>query len=334
MVFKKKFLILSIILVGLAVLYTFGIVFSPSNIQRREIEKSFFQTIQSAKIHKIEMEKSDNTMITLVKNQDGSWAVEIEGTFYPADTNKITNFIERIAEMKYFREITNDVKNWENFEVSENKAGKLLMSDSEGRNVLTLYVGKEGIGGEGNYIRIEEENTVYLSEISVGYYIDQETNYWSQLKILPADLQGDDITSISVDASIQIDEETGTVDTSYILVKEVTEENENIWTIENDDVEINQTKAVSLANAITKLRGAEFCPPSELSSADTGLQDPKAVVNITTGTGKTYTISVGNQRDENQFYLKMIDSPMVYAVSKWNIRNILKSKEELTEITD
>ncbi|RKX79977.1 MAG: hypothetical protein DRP87_01110 [Spirochaetes bacterium] len=322
MEFKIKIWTLSSLLALLIAVYVIGTVFSYQSIQKRQEEQPLLPGIKLTDVFSFEI-KAGKESVSVNRNTDGSWSVIIEGRAFPAESTRIENFLSNVLNLKKFREITRNRENWKDFDLSPESAKKLILKNEEGEKVTEFMVGKRAIHGEGDYVRVEGDDTVYMTDSTVAFYLNQGTAYWSHLSVMPEELTGEEIDSIHLEW--RDEGQWG----RYLLVRREGEQMDK-WVIEGkEEKELDQTKVDSLANSIATLRGAKFIPDPD--NTDTGLDSPMLILVVTTGGGNRYELSVGRVGDgeEKSYFLKRADIPFVYELEEWSLKRINKKLEDL-----
>ena len=112
---KQKIIILGSVLGILVVVFIFGTVFKPDRKFTNIYEVKLLSRIEKNAIHSVELQK-ENTSQVLRKNQ-GVWNVLIDGDPFPADRNKVDEFLLKLLELETKRFVTENEARYKDFDL-------------------------------------------------------------------------------------------------------------------------------------------------------------------------------------------------------------------------
>jgi hypothetical protein len=324
--FRRKVLILGICIAVLAGTYILGLVFSPARVGRREAESPLiagFNRQLRDRVAEIRISTGQGNL-RLQKRGD-SWILPGAKQEYPASSSRIEALLDFLADLARTRVVTSNPDAWEEFEVQNEAPRRIQLFDSSGGELTDLIVGKSVVGGEDDYVRLGGSNEILLSNRSFDYYLDAEERFWAYLRIFPEDLEGQSIMRISVESTLQF-EDQGPEELRYTLV--LSSEQPAVWKlVDRSEVDLDNSKVDLLAGNLADLEGTEFA--HGVSAAETGLADPAARILISTVDDRDFRLLVSGQAGSDQYYATVENGTFIYKVSEWRVKGILKSIEDL-----
>ena len=325
--FRRKVLILGICIAVLAGTYILGLVFSPARMGRREAESPLivgFDRQLRDRVAEIRL-SSGRGNLRLLKRGD-SWILPGANREYPASASRIEALLDFLADLARTRVVTENPDAWEEFQVHNEAPRRIQLFDSSGGELTELIIGKAAVGGGEDYVRLGGSNEILLSNRSFDYYLNAEERFWAYLRIFPEDLEGQGIMRISVDSTLRF-EGQGPEELRYTLV--LSSEQPAVWKlVDRSEVGLDNSKVDLLAGNLADLEGAEFA--HGVSAAETGLADPAARILISTVDGRDFRLLVGGQAGDDQYYATVENGTLIYKVSEWRVKGVLKSIEDLS----
>lgn len=322
MKFKGKLITLSAVLGALVIAYVLGSLFSYGRQSRiREIE--LFPGLKKEQAALITLEGGEGA-VALSKNESGSWMVQAEEAGYPADSGKIDTLLSSVAGLNQLRVASRNPENFSSFELGDAEAKKLSVADAEGRTLAEILIGKAA-GGDGDYARLPKSDIVVTTDKKLSFYVDQNRDYWTNLRLFPEDLKGTNIDKIGVKARGVV-LETDPVTAEYTLVKTV-QKDVDVWKIQGQEgAQVDQTLADGVANSLANLRARGYAGvKSALPASGAAL----AEIEFTTEGGGSYGITVYPGTEEKEFLLTLNTGPYLYTVADWSLQGLIRNPEEL-----
>lgn len=320
---KKKIMSLSIILGFLVITYVLGIVFSTENIQDRKTQEPFFAIFNKESVARIEI--IEGGLPTELEKRGEDWVVLISSMAFPALESRIDSLLDTVIALKKNQVVSANPENWQNFAVSGENSKQLKFFNGEGQVIAHLHIGKSGLGSKGNYIRLDTSNDVIQIDRSLDYYINGEESFWSDLRLFPRDLTGEDIIRITIKSRISFSEQEEKLNgLDYTLVLENVSgvETWKVYGTESYLYPLSPDKVDSVVNAFASFEGNEFI--ADVAQDQSGLADPLAEIEFTTIDDVSYTLQVGaHSPEKDQYYIKIAGQPYGYLAAAWRIEKIL-----------
>ena len=324
--FRTKVLILGICIAVLAGTYVLGLMFSPARIGRREAESPLiagFDRQLRDRVAEIRLTATEGNL-RLLKRGD-SWILPGANREYPASVSRIEALLDFLADLARSRLVTGNPDAWEEFQVHSEAPRRIQLLDSAGEQLTELIIGKSAAGSGENYVRLGGSNEILLTNRSFDYYLNTEGRFWAYLRVFPEDLEGQSIMRISVDSTLQFEDQPSE-ELRYTLV--LSSEQPAAWKlVDRSEVQLDNGKVDLLASNLANLEGTDFT--HGLSAAETGLGDPAARILISTVDDRDFRLLVGGDAGDDQYYVSVENGSFIYKVSEWRLKGILKSIEDL-----
>jgi predicted secreted protein len=325
--FKNKVLILGLVAGVLAVAYALGLVFSPTNVQRRRSEVLLLPAFKKEAVKRIQVTSAEGGTIEVLQGDKG-WSVQIGGSPFPASEERVGWFLDSIAGLRRSRLVSSSPESWKSFEVTDEARTRIRLSDASGHSLVSLIVGKGEEGARGNYARLEGSNEVVLLNKSLATYTEGSLSYWSHMKFFPDGLDGSGVMRISVRASLSFSDGSGRK-VLYTLIRRA--DGGRKWQVvepaAQKDTPLNDQEIDRMASTLAGFEGNEFVPGNPAS----GLESPSAEILFSTEDNKDYRILVGSRSGRDQYFAKVDGGAYVYLVPEWRVRQVTRPLEELKE---
>lgn len=318
MEYIKKIKLLSGLIVILIVLYVIGTVFSSGNLTRK---KSLEQIFDKSGIEKISAIKVDleNGNILLTK-KDNKWSYIYNNKEYPASADKIDNFIDSISKLTKHQISGSDSKSWEKFDLVEGKSKNAVFYDSSNKELFALYVGKSGpVDGGGEYIRISLSDESYLTDGSIIRYFIRDRNYWSNLRVLPEDVDSNTIASVKIKTDKRF---SGTMAMMNFTMKKEFANNSLEWKDAASGKVIDKNSADMLLNNIASLTGDSF--------SENYITDKNCEIELETDKYGRIIIDVKVLEKQNVLFA-VRGGNYIYEAALYKIERILNSAERIND---
>ncbi len=301
---KPKQLVLTFVVTAVFLALVFFMISkeqSESSEKEKTIGQLLFKDLPVNEVVEIKIKGKNNPELRLLQ-KDETWNIaSLYG--YPADFNKIRDFISELAELK----------NTQNVEVGKSQLSRLGLDgrNGDGTGILvellkkdgsvisSLILGKEhkkksdqGGGPEtefpdGRYLMTPGKDNVYLVDKTLNV-ADSPSKDWANRDFISAkDLR---TASLLQDGAVKWK--------LYRNKKEEALSSESV----PEGSEIDKEKASSISNALYAIRFASVADPA-LKPGDTGLDSP-SVFKAETFSGKNYELMIGKE-SENSRYVKI-----------------------------
>ena len=215
MKYRTKIISLSAAIVILAATYFMGSLFTAQKkVDKKAMEPLFDQTLKETLTAVKVSTTPEGGIVTIEKNKDkDEWVVRIdENVTYPASTIRVNSLISSVFDVTKFKLMGRGEKYWSEFELESNRADTVEVI-KDGQSMFTLYVGKEGPGGKGDYVRSTLSDEIYLTDATMQRHFGQDPRYWFNMRLFPEGYTGDDIFTftfidLNSDGKISLKRET------------------------------------------------------------------------------------------------------------------------------
>jgi len=197
MKFRTKVLSLSAAIIILAGTYFLGGVFSAQNtVDKLSMEPMFDQTLKET-LSGVKVSTTAGNLMLEKKGKD-EWVVRIdENVTYPASGVRIESLVTSVFDVTKFRLVGRGDDNLEQFELEDNRADTVEVF-ADGKSKFILYVGKEGPGRKGDYVRSTLSDEIYLTDATMQRHFGQDPKYWFNMRLFPEKYIGEDMFAINI----------------------------------------------------------------------------------------------------------------------------------------
>lgn len=372
MSFRVRISILSVILVVLVGTYVVGTVFSPQARRARQANQPLLADFDPEDVGEIALisredpagsaggeDQTPSSRVTLRRESAGNWAVEIDGSLYPARSSRVSSFLESLGDLRTLRRVTDNPELYGDFAIGEERADRLVLSAPDGSLLASAYFGKAAVQGNRVYARAGDDGSVYMTQGSVDFYFGEEPEYWAELAVMPRSLTASAVERISIQADIDLGDPDGEASPAtasgsassgesgpgrrVARFTVLRGENENWQFAEGfappENAEIDQGAINRWASTIVDYEGSSFADGSE----SFGLENPGMSLILETDTGREYRLLVGARAGSERFYLRgegpdvladFAGEPYVLTGSAFSVRRLFKAPDELFSVPE
>ena len=329
MQFKNKVFVLSLVAGALAVAYALGLVFSPTNVERRRSEVPLLAGFKPDAVRKIEASGADGKAVQLVRGDKG-WSVLLGGEPFPASAERVKSFFDSLTGLQRNRLVSANPESWKSFDVGEEARTRIRLLDASDKPLVDLIVGRSEEAERGSYLRLEGTNQVLLANKSLNFYLEAQPSFWSHLRFFTDELSADKVMRISVRADLAFPDGTSRR-LAYTLIQK--EEAGRKWQVVEPAAErsmpLDNKQVDRVATTLSGFEGTEFVP----GPADSGLTAPSAEILFSTVDNKDYRILIGKRSGEDQYYAKVDGGSYLYLAPEWRVKMATQPLEDLREKT-
>lgn len=185
----------------------------------------------------------------------------------------------------------------------------------EGATALSLIIGNDSVGGT-TFVRMSGDDTVYRARIGGRHKYDRQPSSWRNPMIV--DIAPELITEVTVRVA---DQPTLTIKRSSLGLDSDGQTLFSGWAGQyGADLQPDQEQASGLANTIGNLRSGEILS----STHPSGLDTPRAEVEITTMTGDLIMLTVGSTSAGT--FISREGDENIYRVSDSLVKNIIRPR--------
>ena len=255
---------------------------------------------------------ADDESLSLAKD-GGTWVLP-DADNYPADAEKVTELIDKLADVTRARLATRTDGSHRRLKVHPDEFERRLDMKLDGDTAL--YVGSS-VGARSAHVRLDGADEVYLASDLSSWQMSPTENSWIDTVYLT--IEKDDITHVL------LRNDSGAM--------EFDKDAEAGWSLVGiaDDEEFDEAKLTTLINRVSSLRMSK--PLGREEKSEYGLAQPAAALTVTTKVGEdgenTYTLKVGaRSSDEDDFVVRSSESMYHVEVSKWTAEDFTTRKRE------
>lgn len=322
--FTRRALVLGGLIVVLAGTYVLGLVFSPARVEKRRAAQPLVEGLKTEAVAELRITGPEGTME--LSKKAGGWVLPLGGRDYPGSASRVQVLLDFLKEVKRIRVATENPELWKDFGVGKDATRRLELRDQSGSSLLQLFIGNQEMSLSGDYVRVEGSNEVLLSDRSFAYYTGTDPRFWSDLRILPEALKGQDIVRFSLDTRAVFGEQGAGGAARYTLLLE--DGKAGAWKVEGQPgASLDAGEIEKLLNAVAGMEANEFAVG--VSAKEAGLEKPRAQIVISTSGGQDHRLRVGAEAGERQHYLAREGSDYVYRVAEWRLQAVVKALEDL-----
>ena len=310
--FRSRVISLCAAIILLTTTLVLGILFSPERLQARTTGKPLLG--QGLQVVGIDIVFKAEALATL-RRQTVGWEAQAEGgRVYPASGERLGIFLRHLAGLTRGRLASRDSGHFAELGLGEDASRLVLRlaapKGSAGtERHITLLVGKRGPSGDEDYIMVEGENAAYLVRGSLSFFRAQENSYWYELPVLPDDVQGSTIGSITI----------APIKGPYTLSRKSSTQGAP-WSLEGDSAPANQTAAGAMANALANLEAEAFADPAPANTSNATGGAGRLAIEVSTHEGKKYSLSLRPGPESGKLLVTTSWSPWTYIVDEAQLR--------------
>ena len=218
--------------------------------------------------------------VELARSADGSWKVT---SYYdlPADFDKISRLVQDLNEAKVDRFVT---ANPERLSHLEFKDSRIALSDSGGKEIWSLTLGKSSDSGNGRFIRFGTEPKAYFSGMHV--WLDTDAKGWANAQLVS--VKQDEV------ARMEIPFDAGPT----VVVSR--SKKDAPWAAADIPAgkKLLPEKVSSVLSTLVSLRFSETTDPKDASVAEAAKH--MKTFKLTTFGGTTLTVALGRKPEEKR----------------------------------
>jgi hypothetical protein len=244
---------------------------------------------------------------TQLKKVTGDWVLP-DADDYPAQADKITSLLDKIAGLTTGRLVTRTDASHKRLQVAPDEFVRRIDFETAEGTKRTLYLGSSP-RYNATHFRLDGQSETYLtSDISTW---DTKADAASWVDTAYLSISQDDVTKMTLE------------NTNGTLI--FTKDEEDKWTMDGlaADETLDETKvtdSIRQAASVTMLS-----PLGKEEKASYGMDEPNAVVALETIT-QTTTLRVGaKDPDDNSYIVTSSESPYYVRVSEYGVKNLVES---------
>ncbi len=274
-----------------------------------------FPELQREAVAEIRLTSASEDKEVHLKKEPSGWAVLSEGGF-PADTTAIQKILDKTEafDQRHLRSSNPEMQR--TFEVDDSSGTEVLLADASGTPLAHFRLGKNGPDFRSHYLRPVQSDNVYLIPVSMRSDFNLGRQTWRDKTVFAFDAaQVQRLTMQSPDQ----DNVTLVRDSLGTFTMTAPEE-----------AGVKRALAESTLRALSMLSCDGF-PDSLPSLADAGLDPPLQRVEVLLDDGATYGLNIGNEVENRRHYATRDGDDMIFLLSQYKVKSILREAEELKE---
>lgn len=323
MSFRGRVVLLGSLCGALLATWILGLVFSPD--RRTGDGVRVFRDLKVESVAGIALQAGD-VKISLSKRRD--WVLEDAGRDLPASKAKVEGLLKEVAALTRGSAVTSREDAASGLGLTGSAAKVLTLLGGKGEKLAELTIGKAGTGGGGSYMRAGGEKQVYLTGATLSAYLDTERRYWSDLRLLPADLKAQNVTRISFRGRMELEEGKKVRNLDYALVRSADSRGKLLWIVEGrKDAVLDDQKVEQVVSNLLGCEGNDFTDSTEASRK--ALSRTMAEVTLSMGDNRDFTLFVASKAEGSQYYAGLKGAERGYLVPEWRLERIFMEKESL-----
>jgi hypothetical protein len=316
--YERKVLSLSIALGILLAAWLLGTIFSPERSAARS-ESSSLASGKMADAAAIELSGPDAAPISLLKS-DGSWTLVDGVARLPVQSSRVENLLDSLAKPGRLRVVARSKAAWPDFQLEEGKAKRALVKDASGKVLADVYVGGYGPSGSEVYLRGAGSERSYAVDSSIASYVGYGRAALLDLKVLGGAVAAD-VQSVSARAKIAVDGK----DKPALSLDWTARRDGQAWKIGSAEADAQSVESLIMSVAAIQGEDIVAAPPAD------AFTPVSARVELSFSSGVSKVVEVGIPAGGDRFYLRAAGNPLVYLVSDFSVRAMLKSPADLAK---
>ncbi len=241
---------------------------------------------------------------------------------YKADKSFSSLIVDKLAEVSLDRVVSENKDKHSQFSVDEE--GSHVKALSQGREILTLIVGKNTPDFRSNFLRLPDSDTVYASKLTLGSGFKKSVQDWRDKSLFDGSLTKDDVKNISFSVK------KTTYGFTFNEAKEATEGEAAVpagWVCDQKaDFPVDTARLDGMLGSLFRLRWSDIVEkPAGLTGY--GLDKPEASLTVTRKTGESQTLLFGNEDEQKRLVWVMLKGDTkVYQIPKYQKERFIKEQ--------
>ena len=315
---KLHQILIALLVVQLALV---AVVFWPRPAPADAVGAPFFSEINAADISTLVIRDDQGKSIKLSKPA-GQWILP-EFSDYPAQADKITPLLTKIAGLTSDRLVTRTEASQKQLQVADDKYVRRLELQTSGGASQVLYLGSSA-GAQTIHVRVGSQKEVYLARDLNSWDFSTDPISWVDAAYLS--VPKENVVSLTL----------GNANGQWTFEKDAS----GNWTMQGPSTGSGQGLAegetfdtnnfTTVLNEATSVRMTR--PLGKTAEATFGMDQPSAMVTLKTqkdGQEKTYTLTVG-ARDpaDNSYVVKSSESLYYVKVAEYSVKDLVEKTRD------
>jgi hypothetical protein len=252
--------------------------------------------------------------VELERGADDAWFVVLANRLFPARVGAAQGLVDTLSSLAEGDPVTNDPELWPSFGVVPSASADVRAWNEDGRLIAHLLVGRITATGRRVYLRVEEMAQVRLVATELPFYLERDTGYWWDLRLLPEGVTGPRIVGVELRTERP-------VPTAYHVYRD----ERDVWHLSDAAGSVDQFAADEIANAVAVLRGAGFVTDPSREEIVTSTQCGEIRVN--TAENRSFLLRLFCH--DGAYYLRADRLPYTYQADRDALRSVLVPRSTL-----
>ena len=309
--FRRRLAAVCGVLAALLVLLVLGVVFSPDRVQARAAGQPLLPGAVPQRIVGIDI-SAGATLVTSLRRTAKGWEMPSGQRTYPASSDRITTFLRIVTGLTRTSLVSRGASHLGELGLAPDSARLVVLHQAAGGPDLAVEVGGRGPGGDADYVRVRGEQSVYLARGQVSFFLSQEPSSWYELHVLPDDVQGTTVASVTVSGSLPQEDPPGAVLGGEYTLRRPSADKLDQWTIDGESRPVDRVAAGAMASALANLEGVDFADATAGFAAPSG---GGLRVIVETFAGRRYVLDVRRAPQPGKLLVRSDWSPWSWLVN-------------------
>jgi hypothetical protein len=321
MIYKKKILVLSALVVFLALVYTLTLFFDPDRISVRDASYVWLDGSLIPQADRIELRApSGETVLSRINN---TWVISLEGLDYPVKQARVEDLLKLLSERKSYPLRAGGESAHERLGVGEGASSRIVVRGGPGLPgtekppLLDLIIGDADATGA-VYLRRRGESEVRSGEALFAPYLNGSASSWYNLRLFPEEgSQRLGVSSVQQLRMIPPDDGRASdwEESQFTLLRR-----NGGWILQGSEKALDNQRVESYVRGILEAEGEDFDP--SLKAASPVFTSGRIILDLEDGSSRT--IRTGPLGDQNQRSAVVSGSSFVYSLAEWTVNRIFR----------
>jgi hypothetical protein len=236
--------------------------------------------------------------------------ISSDATTYLADAAAVDKLLEIVTGLKAETIVSKNPKNFDQYEVTDQKGLDVRLADSDNRSLASLYVGKSGPDIFSTYVRVKDSDKVVLVGSILKTAFEKELKDWRDKTIFK--LNKDDIIEYKVDGDMKLH-----------LKKD---EKQSWQVLAPESFEAKKDAADDIMRKLAGLKAVDF---AEGPLKEFQLDRPARTITASLKDGATATLLVGKEKNTFQHFVKPQDKEAIFVLENYNLESLCPALDKL-----
>jgi hypothetical protein len=279
------------------------------------------------------LEISKGKVTTVIKKEGDAYKIE-KPKAYPADQDAAKTAFEALTKIDFGNMVSDQKSRRDEFELGDDSLRVAVKKGDKG--LADLRIGKTT--NQMTMVRLEGKDAIWSTTGIFNYQFDKDANAWRDKTITSFDEKDAETLRVTAKSGANI-----------VLSKPAPRDGGAIpeWQVTESTVKVepfDKTTATSAISQLASWKANEFA--DDAKPEETGLEAPELTVTVTLRGGKQATVLIGNQKGDDDRYVKLAGKPQVFLVKRFNLDRVNKrpidfrdktmcnlKSEEITEVS-